>query len=118
MSPVIRARRIDRILDDVFRQYRDHFGPLFLISLIFVGPYALVSAIVTAAAPAGGLIAMTRADSFAQYHHVLQVHPGIAGELAAAVGTWLLLALLSILFVLPLTSGSYYLLAEHSLVSR
>ncbi len=118
MSPVIRARRIDRILDDVFRQYRDHLGPLFVISLIFVGPYTLISAILTAATPAGGLFALSRANSLAQYRHLLQTHAGIPAEIAVLVGSWLLLALLSIQFLLPLTSASYYLLAERSLIAR
>jgi hypothetical protein len=121
--PAIKGRRVfvDRarlprsfgaILDDVFRQYREHWRPLFTVSLVFLAPFAILSAILGFyVQPPAAAIQTVDGGSIA---HILTqaLNAGILRQELVYAAAQTLLGLLSACVVSPLAGGSFYLMAD------
>ena len=110
MPKPVRARSIDGILDDVFRQYRDYFAPLLLISLIFMAPIAIMNAVAGTLVPTINyqLLFHGQAGMSALLRQLQQ--PQSLGARTAFAVVETLIALVSMNIVSPLLQGTYYAL--------
>ncbi|MCY0876833.1 MAG: hypothetical protein OWT28_11270 [Firmicutes bacterium] len=113
MRSRIEARSIGGILDDVFRQYRKYFGPLFLISLVFLAPIIILDSFVSSQVPTLQYQALlsghTTISQFFQSTHTT------TASIIEGIGA-LIVSLLSMNVSSPLTEGAYYALAQDTLV--
>ncbi len=108
MPKPVRARSIDGILDDVFRQYRDYFGPLLLISLIFMTPIAVMNAVAGTLVPTINyqLLLHGQAGISALVNQLRQ--PQSLGARTAFAGMEVVIGLVAMNVVTPLLQGTYY----------
>ncbi len=115
MRQTIRARAIDGILDDVFRQYRNYFLPLLLVSLVFMGPYAVINAMITSQLPSPDYNALLHGQSGVTQFFSQMQNPASTSTLMPVLLAQMLVSLLAIFLVTPLTQGSYYLIGTETL---
>lgn len=120
MPRTLTARSIDGLLDDVFRQYRAYFLPLFLTSLVLIGPVTIINAMIGAYIPAqNSLFSMLQNQGDPQQLMAQMAHN--QAILRASIGPYLLQILVSLLaanIVTPLTNGVYYLIGSDTLTGR
>lgn len=121
MPQHVRVRAFDAILDDVFRQYRDFFLPLMVITLVFLAPMTLIGAALSnmvSPALVQSLLTPPHPGAFPNVFTALRQHPQSMGTMTAYFSIEFALMLLSMNVVGPLSNGAYYLLARDSLIER
>lgn len=105
-------RSFGEILDDVFRQYREHWRPLSAVSLVFLAPFAILSAILgyDMQPPAAAI----QAAGGSSISHLLAqaLNAGILHQEFTYAAAQTVLGLLSACVVSPLAGGSFYLMAD------
>lgn len=115
MQQSIHARAIDGILDDVFRQYRNYFVPLMLVSLIFMGPYAILNAWAGSLTPSIDYIKLLQGQGGFNQLLLQMQHLGAASSTASYYTLSGILFLLSAFIVTPMTQGAYFFIGTETL---
>lgn len=121
MSQHVRVRAFDAILDDVFRQYRDYFVPLFLVSLVFLAPMTVIGAWLSSLVSATTLqtlLTPAHPGAFPNIFTALRQHPQSMAAIMSYLSIEFILTLISMNVVGPLSNGVYYLLARDTLVEH
>ena len=121
MPQHVRVRAFDAILDDVFRQYRDFFLPLMLITLVFLAPMTVIGAwLSNMMSPAliQSLFTPAHPGAFPNVLAALRQHPQTMATMTSYFSIELALTLVSMNVVGPLSNGAYYLLGRDSLVEH
>ncbi len=117
----VRVRAFDAVLDDVFRQYRDYFVPLFLVSLVFLAPMTVLGAWLSSLLPTTvlqNLLTPTQPGSFPNVFAALSHHPRSMAAITSYAVVEIVLMLISMNVVVPLSNGVYYLIARDTLVEQ
>lgn len=109
----MQARSIGEILDDVFRQYRNYFVPLFLISLVFLAPIIILNSF--ASSPLQTVQYQALLNGHTTFAQVMQAGRSTAGTVLAGIGE-MVIGLLSMNVSTPLADGAYYTLTHDTLL--
>lgn len=113
MPNKIQARTIGEILDDVFRQYRNYFVPLFIISFVFLAPIIVLESLTSSQIPT--LQYQTMLSGHVTFSQMFAAGRPSANTLFAGLAE-LLVGLLSMNIATPLTEGAYYTLTSDTLL--
>lgn|GEM_PF-6347131 len=114
MAKPVQARSIDTILDDVFRQYRSYFGPLLLISLIFMAPIAIMNAFAGTLVPSVNYQLMLHGQAGMTALAAQLRQPQSLGTRIVFAIMEIFIALVSMNIVSPLLQGTYYTLGAET----